>query len=114
MRPCPRPAASALDLKQGDTLDLACVVQTCEREPVDITGWQIVCGLRDASGAWGAQINAVITDATAGRYSLRAESAQTTDWPAGGLSADIRYTTASGYVMHTRTLPVRVLEPVTP
>ena len=103
-----------LQIKRGDTLDLACVVQTCDGQPVDIGGWQIVCGLRDALGGWGVQIDATITDAAAGRYSLQATPVETATWPVGGLSADIRYTTASGHVMHTRTLPVHVLEPVTP
>lgn len=101
-----------LHIKRGDTLALACALQTATG-PVDMTGWQIDCWLRSPGGKRVQALAATSGDAAQGQYTLSAAPAETLAWPEQALSADVRYTDAGGRVMHTATFVVCVLEPVT-
>ncbi len=104
---------NTLEIKRGNTLELQCVLQQ-EGQPVDITGWQINCWLRAQGNQVVHQFAGEIVDGPAGQYTLLATAAETAQWPAGGMSADIRYQDTAGRVQTTRTIPVQVLEPITP
>ena len=91
---------SVIELKRGDTLDLGCTVQA-EGVPLDITGWQIDCWVRAPGGRLVHRFAVEVTDPAQGEYSMAASSAETTAWPPGKLTADIRYADAAGRVMHT-------------
>lgn len=103
---------NTIEIKQGDTLDLACRLQT-GGEAVDITGWSIASQVRDPQGQLLHTFAPEITDAAAGAYRLLASAAQTVVWPPGGLSMDIRYTNASGHVMSTQAIALQVQRAVT-
>lgn len=96
-----------IDIKRGDSLHLPCTVQQ-SGQALDISGWRIDCWLRAPSGQVVHQFAPVITDAAAGQYLLAATPQETARWPVGPLSADIRYTDASGHVQHTGTWHLRV------
>lgn len=102
---------STLEIKRGDSLDLLCVVQQ-DGLPVDITGWRIDCWLSSPDKVVH-RFEAVIVDAVAGKYALRASPSMTEKWPLGGMSTDIRYTDSAGGVMTTRTIAVQVIERIT-
>lgn len=102
-----------ITLKRGDTLNLVCTVQQ-QGQPLDITGWQIDCWVRAPGGKLVHRLAVVIGNlAAAGTYLLSATSAETSGWPTGHLSADIRYADAAGCVMHTCDVSVQVLDAVT-
>lgn len=102
---------TCIDLKQGDTLDLACEFQE-DRVAVDLTGWTVRAWVRQG-GRLVEQLTVTVTDAPAGKYSLAAAPAQTRKWPIGLLDVDIEYTTQLGRVMHTQTFQVRIHPTVT-
>lgn len=100
-----------LHIKRGDTLKLPCTVQDAG-VAVDITGWHIQCWLRSAGGQLVHQFTPQVTDAPAGQYHLAATAQETSLWPVGPLSADIRYTDAQGTVQHTETWQLRVAQAI--
>lgn len=103
---------ATLALKRGDTLELSCIVQQ-QGQPLDITGWQIDCWVRAPDGRLAHRFAVALGDMAAGEYRLRASSAETAAWPVGQLTADIRYATPAGRVMHTCHITVQVLDAVT-
>lgn len=103
---------ATLRLKQGDSLALQCTAQE-EGEALSIAGWSIASEVRAPGGQRVHVFEPVITDAATGQYTLAATPAQTATWPAGGLSMDIRYTTASGHVMTTETVALQIEAAIT-
>jgi len=103
---------ATLTIKRGDTLALDCQLLD-GATPVDMTGWQIDCWVRDGAARVVHRFAAAITDAAQGRYLLPAASAVTRAWPVGRLDTDIRYQDGAGTVMHTCTLQLHVADTVT-
>lgn len=100
-----------LRIKRGDTLTLHGQLLQ-DGAPVDVSGWQIDCWVRDPAGRLVHQFVPAITDGPAGEYQLAASAAQTSGWPVARLRTDLRFA-GGGAVMHTCTLEIDVLEAVT-
>lgn len=101
-----------LKIKRGDTLELYGQLLD-DGQPVDMTGWQVDCWVRDGKGRIVHKFVAVLTNPPAGRYTLTASSATTRGWQEGPLETDVRYQDGGGFVMHTCTLPLLVTNAVT-
>lgn len=89
-----------MEIKLGDTFLLALVVKV-DGAVQDLTGWSIRAG---ASNRFGVRhpFEVEFTDRPNGAFTL---SADTSGWLAGNLSFDIRYTTDSGQVVTTKSVP---------
>ncbi|MDO4723455.1 MAG: hypothetical protein Q4A97_01675 [Comamonadaceae bacterium] len=119
--PCgPGGPSPAITVKRGDSIDWHCRVQAGGPGgglPLDITGWSIACQLRSVQRNAAARLvhafAPAIVNAAAGQYRLSASNAQTAAWPAGLAALDVRYTDATGRVMHTETVAVLVCEAIT-
>jgi hypothetical protein len=101
-----------LEIKRGDTLDWQCTC-TVDGVAVNLAGWGVACSLRGPGGGVVHEFVPVVTDASAGRFSLCATPSHTAAWPVGTLVGDIQYTDPSGRVMSTRTFRLSCLEDVT-
>ena len=92
--------------KRGDTFVKSNVVEDANG-PVDITTWTIASSLRDADDTKVADCVVVVTNASAGAYTLTV--ADTTLWPIGALFWDIQYTDGDDVIFSTETIQVNVL-----
>ncbi|MEW6252379.1 MAG: hypothetical protein AB1482_13020 [Pseudomonadota bacterium] len=103
----------AFEHKRGDSFDLAGqLLQSAGGPPVDLTGVAIRAHLRDGD-ALVAVLDAAVTDALQGKYSLAKAYADTESWPVKGLSLDVEFTWPGGKRRSTQTVLVRVLKDVT-
>ncbi len=89
-----------MEIKIGDTFMLALIARV-DGEVQDLTNWQIRAG---ASNRFGTRhpFEVEFTDRPNGAFTL---SADTSGWLPGNLSFDIRYTTDSGQVVTTKSIP---------
>lgn len=99
--------------KRGDSFDLAGqVLQSESGPPVDLTGASIRAQLRDGD-ALVAELDAAITDAPQGKYSLTKPYADTELWPVKGLSLDVEFTFVGAVRKSTETAIIRVVKDIT-
>lgn len=85
-----------MNIVRGDTFELVIVVKV-DDVPADITDWGITSSLATPFG----EIADFIITKTAplvGEFNM---SADTTDWPLGDCSFDIRYVTDAGQIVTT-------------
>ena len=104
---------TALNIKQGESYAYTAEL-VFGGEPVPIDGWLVESWIRNRTGRVVHRFAVEVLDAALGRYYLYAAPHETSCWPSGGLSQDIRYTDAAGHSRTTRTIPVQVEAAITP
>lgn len=108
-RPSPR-----LDLKRGDTLALDGQALTAAAgPPLDLSGWTLRAQVRSLTDMLLAELTVVVTDATAGRFTLTAAAGVTATWAPGLARMDLQYNDPAGVVQSTETVELVVLPDVT-
>lgn len=103
--------SAQIDIKNGDTLRLACVAQDDAGNPVDLTGWTVTAQVRDAKyNALVASLSITVDAPQEGAFTIEGDTA---NWPVGDLSFDIRYLDSLGRVAHTETIALNVQRAIT-
>lgn len=98
-----------MDIVRGDSFILALSVKV-DGLAQDLTNWQIRSSIA-STFAIVSDLTVTYTDRAGGKYDLTAD---TTSWPLGPLSFDIRYTTDAGQVVTTSKVPINVVLSDTP
>lgn len=105
--------SAVFEHKRGDTFALAGqLLESPGGAPVDLAGVTVRAHLRDGD-ALVAALDAAITDAAQGRYTLSKAYADTESWPVKGLSLDVEFTFPDSTRRSTQTVAVRVLKDIT-
>jgi hypothetical protein len=86
-----------LEITQGDTLDFA-VTFTADGSVIDLTGGTIVCKVHNCGTVLSTATTTVFDDPTSGVQAITFDDAETTDWPIGLISYEIKLTTAAGNI----------------
>jgi hypothetical protein len=97
-------------VKIGQTLQLNCVAQQDDGTPIDITSATITSEVRDLNAALVQELPVNLVTPAAGVFQLG--PCNTTAWPAGNLSCDVRYVLA-GVVLYSETFGLISLPSVT-
>ena len=97
-----------VEVKRGTTLGLLCAVRHAGG-PIDLTGWTIEAAVRSDRLRVFA-FDPYIVSAADGVFVLYAWPADTGSWPAGLLSADIRYTDPTGFVAASESFAIASLD----
>lgn len=98
-----------MNIVRGDTFELAVVVKV-DGTPADITNWEITSSVATDFGVIGPLMVAK-TAPLVGEYSLSADSSA---WPLGCCSFDIRYVTDSAQIVTTAKTEIHVTKSDTP
>ena len=94
-----------VEAKRGTTLGLLCAARYAGGGQIDLSGWKIEAAVR--SDRLRVYVFAPrIVSAADGVFVLYAWPAETAAWPAGLLSADIRYTDPTGFVAATESFAI--------
>lgn len=103
----------AIEVKQGDTLQIDCTwwADAAETTPLDLTGWTLAAWARHSTGQVEV-LTVLIVDAVAGKFSVTATPAQTAAWPIGDWMFDVERN-RGGVVLSSDTIDLKVLEDIT-
>ena len=96
-------------IKQGDTFLLPLQISV-DGQPQDLTNWLVRSCVSNSSGVM-AELTVEYPVRTAGKILLKAD---TTSWPIGTYSFDIRYKTDSEQVTTTASEEIKVIKSDTP
>jgi hypothetical protein len=97
--------------RRGSTYEVQCQYTDAAGAPLDMTGVQVRSQIRTNSGALVAECEAVVTDATLGKFMLRV--ANTSKWPVASVLQDIQYTLTDGRKINTSPITIDVVASVT-
>ena len=103
-------------LKRGDTWSQTFTWKQGSEtgDPLDLTGCNARCHLRDRSDALIAVVDGYLTvDGAVGTVAVNVPAFETTEFPVGKLLFDIELTFPDGTVQSTETMALKVLEDVT-
>jgi hypothetical protein len=100
----------AFPVKVGQTLLLTATAQQDDGTPIDITGATFTSEVRDLNAALVAELTVTIAVAAAGTFQLG--PCDTTGWPPGNLSCDIRYA-LNGVILYSETFGIVALPSIT-
>jgi hypothetical protein len=98
-----------MEIKRGDSFLLALVVKV-DGVAQDLTNWGVSAAISPGFGVV-TPLTVSFTDRVNGAFEL---SAETSDWPIGWMSFDIRYTTDADQIVTTETVKAQVIQGITP
>ena len=98
-----------VEVKRGTTLGLLCAARYAGGGQIDLSGWTIEAAVRSDRLRVFAFAPRIVSAAD-GVFVLYAWPAETAAWPAGLLSADIRYTDQTGFVAATESFAIAALD----
>lgn len=99
--------------KRGDTFSYLAKI-TVNGIVKDLTGWTVTGEMVTQKGKQITTFTCNWVDATKGIFGIRAESADTHQWPLGKISLDIIFTRPDGVQVTSRTKQFEVISRVIP